>query len=97
MLVLCLSLPRVLSGEYNAGSMARTARDLILLDSIVRKPNCTTDAKGAIETPVSCDVDVDLSFNLSGVRLGLPSTLGWNNGISSEVNSISVYFLPYIL
>lgn len=65
--------------------MARTARDLILLDSIVRKPNCTTTAKGAIPSPVDCDVDVDLNFNLTGVRLGLPSTLGWNNGISSEV------------
>ncbi len=68
--------------------MARTARDLILLDSIVRKPNCTTDSKGAIPEPVSCDVEVDLDFNLTGVRLGLPSTLGWNNGISSEVITI---------
>ena len=65
--------------------MARTARDLILLDSIVRKPNCTTDAKGAISAPVPCDVEVEMDLNLTGVRLGLPSTLGWNNGISSEV------------
>ena len=72
--------------------MARTARDLILLDSIIRKPNCTTSAKGAIPFPVSCDVEVDLSLNLTGVRLGLPSTLGWNNGISSEV--IIVWLCP---
>lgn len=67
-----------------AGSFARNAEDLILLDSIVRAPNCTTTSMGALPAPVSCAPNVTKDLNLTGLRLGLPSTFGWAQGISSE-------------
>lgn len=69
------------------GSFGRNVDDVILLDSIVRRPNCTTTSIGALSTPVSCAADVDRGLNLTGLRLGLPSSFGWEAGISSEVRS----------
>ena len=70
--------------------MARTAGDLVLLDSIVRNSSANTTGTGAVATPLSCAVDVNRSMSLQGVRLGLPSTEGWVAsgsyvGISGEV------------
>lgn len=71
-----------------SGSMARTMEDLVLLDSIVRLSNFSSDAYGLLEEPVSCAIDVDRNFNLTGVRLGLPSTFGWQfPGLSEEVRN----------
>ena len=65
--------------------MARTAEDLILLDSIVRI-NGTTTANGLLDDPVSCRVNINREFNFSGVRIGLPSDFGWEYpGLSAEV------------
>ena len=62
--------------------------DLVLLDSIMRTPNATTDEFAALSAPVSCAVDVDRAMNLSGLRLGLPSNFGWvNPGLSGEVST----------
>ena len=73
------------------GSMARTAEDLILLDSIVRLPNCSTDAKGAIPEAVSCDAYIERDLNVSSLRLGLPSTFGWGTtGVSQEVRKVQL-------
>ena len=71
--------------------MARTAGDLNLLDSIIRNSDFNTTGNGAVATAVPCAVDVDTSMSLEGVRLGLPSTLGWVPsatyvGISGEVS-----------
>lgn len=59
--------------------------DLILLDSIVRPENCTTSVVGALPAPISCVPNITRDLNLTGLRLGLPSTFGWAQGISSEV------------
>ena len=60
--------------------------DLVLLDSIIRTPNDMTDELGGLQVPVSCNVEVDRSMNLTGLRLGLPSNFGWvNPGLSGEV------------
>ena len=68
------------------GAMGRNAPDLILLDSIIRSNNYSTTGFGSVPTPVSCAVEIDPNFSLAGVRLGLPSTLGWQvPGISGEV------------
>ena len=60
----------------HAGSMGRTAEDLVMLDSIVRTPNITTTGVGILPTPVSCDVNVDRNLSVAGLRIGLPSTFG---------------------
>ena len=70
--------------------MARTAGDLVLLDSVIRNSGANTTGTGAVTTPLSCAVDVDRNMSLRGVRLGLPSTEGWvpsdsYDGISGEV------------
>ncbi|DBB14631.1 TPA: hypothetical protein ACH3X3_004893 [Trebouxia sp. C0006] len=72
------------------GSMARTAGDLVLLDSIVRNSAAKTTGNGAVASALSCAVNVNSSMSLKGVRLGLPSTEGWvpsatYDGISGEV------------
>ncbi|DBA92431.1 TPA: hypothetical protein ACH3X1_002668 [Trebouxia sp. C0004] len=72
------------------GSMARTAADLVLLDSIVRNSAGNTTGNGAVASALSCGVNVNSSMSLKGVRLGLPSTEGWvpsatYDGISGEV------------
>ena len=74
-----------------AGSMARTAGDVILLDSIIRNNDFNSTGNGAVATAVPCAADVNTSLDLQGVRLGLPSTLGWvpsatYDGISGEVS-----------
>lgn len=74
----------------HAGSMARTAGDLVLLDSIVRNSVAKTTGNGAVASALSCTVNVNSSMSLKGVRLGLPSTEGWvpsatYDGISGEV------------
>lgn len=71
--------------------MARTAGDLTLLDSIIRNNDYNTTGNGAVTTAVPCAVNVNTSLSLEGVRLGLPSTLGWVPsatyvGISGEVS-----------
>lgn len=71
--------------------MARTAGDVVLLDSIIRNSGFNATANGAVPTPVSCAVDVNTSLSLRGLRLGLPSTFGWvpsdtYAGISGEVS-----------
>ena len=70
-----------------AGSFGRTAEDLVLLDSIIRSANATTDAVGASpDNIVSCAVSVDTNMSLAGLRIGLPSNFGWvNPGLSAEV------------
>ena len=69
-----------------SGSFGRTMDDLILLDSIVRPENCTTSVVGALPEPISCVPNITRDLNLTGLRLGLPSTFGWAQGISSEVH-----------
>lgn len=71
----------------SAGSFGRTAEDLVLLDSIIRSANATTDAVGASpDNIVSCAVSVDTNMSLAGLRIGLPSNFGWvNPGLSAEV------------
>ncbi len=71
--------------------MARTAGDLVLLDSIVRNSAAKTTGNGAVASALSCAVNVNSSMSLKGVRLGLPSTEGWvpsatYDGISGEVS-----------
>ncbi len=75
----------------HAGSMARTAGDLVLLDSIVRNSAAKTTGNGAVASALSCAVNVNSSMSLKGVRLGLPSTEGWvpsatYDGISGEAS-----------
>ena len=72
--------------------MARTAGDLVLLDSVIRNSAANTTGNGAVASPLSCAVDVNSSMSLRGVRLGLPSTEGWvpsdsYDGISGEVRA----------
>ena len=75
--------------QDTVGSMARTAEDLILLDSIVRDSSAETTGNGAVAEPVACAAPVNESLTLSGVRLGLPSTFGWvTDGISLEVGCL---------
>ena len=77
------------------GSMARTAQDLILLDSVIRSSNYSTTGFGSVPDPVSCAVSIDPDFSLEGVRLGLPSTLAWTSpGISAEVNPTWLSAIP---
>ena len=60
--------------------------DLVLLDGLMRTPNAMTDELGALPVPVQCNAEVDRSFNLSGLKLGLPSNFGWvHPGLSGEV------------
>lgn len=74
----------------HAGSFGRTMEDLILLDSIMRTPDTTTDELGGLPVPVSCDAPIDRSMNLTGLKLGLPSNFGWvNPGLSGEVSTPS--------
>ena len=73
--------------------MARTAGDVILLDGIIRNNDFNTTGNGAVATAVPCAVEVNTSLSLRGVRLGLPSTLGWvpsatYDGISGEVGML---------
>ncbi|KAL3142981.1 hypothetical protein ABBQ38_003263 [Trebouxia sp. C0009 RCD-2024] len=71
------------------GSIAHTASDLVFLDSIVRNSAANTTGNGAVASPLSCAVSVNSSMDLRGVRLGLPSTLGWvTPGISGEVAGV---------
>ena len=76
--------------------MARTAEDLVLLDSVIRNNQGTTTANGAWDNPINCAVDVNRDLNLQGVRIGLPSTFGWvQPGISAEVRpSLSKAVFP---
>lgn len=70
-----------------AGSFARTMDDLVLLDSFMRTPDAMVDELGALPTPVQCSANVNRNFNLSTLRLGLPSNFGWvNPGLSGEVS-----------
>lgn len=64
--------------------MARTIDDLILLDSVVRQPDMTTTAHGMISEAVTCDAVIS-NISLNGTRIGLPSTFGWETGLSGEV------------
>ena len=82
--------------NWHAGSFGRTVEDVILLDSIVRRPNCSTTSMGALPTPVSCNVTVDRGLNLTGLRIGLPSTFGWAKGLSSEVSAQEAYMQCFI-
>ena len=75
-----------------AGSMARTAGDVVFLDSIIRNSGFNTTGNGAVPTALPCAVNVNTSLDLRGVRFGLPSTFGWvpsdtYDGISGEVSS----------
>lgn len=75
------------------GSMARTAGDVILLDSIIRNNDFNSTGNGAVAAAVPCAVNVNSSLSLRGVRLGLPSTLGWvpsatYAGISGEIAGV---------
>ena len=86
-LLLTRALCRYQHTRDTVGSMARTAQDLILLDSVIRSSNYSTTGFGSVPNPVSCAVSIDPDFSLEGVRLGLPSTLAWTSpGISAEVN-----------
>ena len=72
--------------------MARSAGDVVLLDSIVRNKGFNSTGNGAVATAVPCAVSVNTSLSLRGLRLGLPSTLGWvpsdsYDGISGEVRA----------
>ncbi|KAL0026963.1 hypothetical protein WJX79_003281 [Trebouxia sp. C0005] len=80
------------------GSFGRTMEDLVLLDSFMRTSSATTDELGALSQPVSCAVDVDTSFNLSGLRLGMPSNFGWvNPGLSGEIQNITNYAMQTLM
>eukprot|EP00891_Asterochloris_glomerata_P007936 jgi/Astpho2/7936/fgenesh1_pg.00118_%23_37_t len=83
-------LPKESRCCMSAGSFGRTAEDLVLLDSIIRSANATTDAVGASpDNIVSCAVSVDTNMSLAGLRIGLPSNFGWvNPGLSAEVQDI---------
>ena len=59
-----------------AGSMGRTAEDLIMLDSIVRTKNYSSSGEGMLPGTVSCDVNVNTNLSLAGLRIGLPSNFG---------------------
>ena len=83
--------------------MARTAGDVVLLDSIVRNNGFNTTGNGAVATAVPCAVTVNSSLSLRGLRLGLPSTLGWvpsdtYDGISGEVSisDAAVVLVPLV-
>ena len=67
-----------------AGTEARTIDDLILVDSVVRQPGKTTTAHGMVPQPVSCAAPIT-NVSLNGTRIGLPSTFGWETGLSGEV------------
>ena len=88
----CTGLTLDLPLQDTVGSMARTAEDLLLLDSIVRDSSAETTGNGAVMDPVSCAAPVNESISLAGLRLGLPSTFGWvTDGISSEVCACLVW------
>lgn len=77
----------------HAGSFGRTMEDLVLLDSVIRTQNATTDELGGLPVPVSCAANIDRSMNLTGLKLGLPSNFGWiSPGLSGEVST-----LPHLL
>jgi mandelamide amidase len=61
------------------GSMGRTMDDLIMLDNILRNSGYNTTTNGALDTPVTCAVNVNSNYSLQGVRIGLPSNFGWTN------------------
>ena len=67
-----------MSSHYaaSAGSMGRTAEDLVMLDSIVRTKNYSSSGEGMLPTTVPCDVSVNTNLSLAGLRIGLPSTFG---------------------
>ena len=82
--------------------MARTAGDLVLLDSIIRNSAANTTGNGAVANALSCSVKVNTSMSLAGVRLGLPSTEGWvpsatYDGISGEVGHCTLLETAYLL
>lgn len=82
----------------DAGSFGRTMEDLVMLDSVMRTPNTTTDELGGLPAPVSCDASIDRGLNLTGLKLGLPSNFGWvNPGLSGEVSSPILSFPIYLL
>ena len=83
----------------HAGSFGRTMEDLVMLDSVMRTPNTTTDELGGLPAPVSCDAPIERSLNLTGLKLGLPSNFGWvNPGLSGEVSTpIPTLFLIFPL
>lgn len=71
------SLPRHSTHLHSlAGSMGRTAEDLIMLDSIVRTKNYSSSGEGMLPGTVPCDVNVNTNLSLAGLRIGLPSTFG---------------------
>lgn len=58
---------------------------MILLDSVVRNSAVNTTAYGSTSN-MTCAVDTTVVPSLKGLRLGLPSTIGWNTtGLSMEV------------
>ena len=78
----------VLSEQDTVGAMARTADDLILLDGIIRNSGANSTGNGAVYPAVQCAAPINASMSLKGVRLGLPSTFGWQTaGISQEVQT----------
>ncbi|KAL3163281.1 hypothetical protein ABBQ32_009676 [Trebouxia sp. C0010 RCD-2024] len=80
------------------GSFGRTMEDLILLDSVIRTPNTTTDELGGLPVPVSCDAPIDRSMNLTGLKLGLPSNFGWvNPGLSGEIQNITNHAMQLMM
>ena len=71
----------------HVGSFGRTMEDLVMLDSIMRTPDTSTDELGGLPAPVSCEAPIDRGLNLTGLKLGLPSNFGWvNPGLSGEVS-----------
>lgn len=78
--------------QDTVGGMARTADDLILLDSIIRDSDASTTGNGAVSSPVTCAAPISSNFtSLEGVRLGLPSTFGFvTASISDEVRLTAV-------
>ena len=78
-----------------AGTFARTGQDLFLLDSIVRQADAATTSFGSVANNVSCATDANSIPSLQGVRLGLPSSFGWNTtGINLYPASLSAEVWP---
>lgn len=73
-----------------AGSMGRTAEDLIMLDSIVRTKNYSSTGEGMLPTAVNCSVTVNSNLSLSGLRIGLPSNYGEHPAVEPPAPAFSV-------
>ena len=89
--------------QDTVGAMARTADDLILLDSIIRNSPANSTGNGAVYPAVQCAAPMNDSMtSLKGVRFGLPSTFGWvTAGISQEVSTdtdiLIMAVMPHLL